>query len=158
MTGMTTTKPYLFRAILEWIEDNSLTPHVVVDALGQGVLVPQEYVKDGQIILNISSSSIQLYQMDNSRLHFSARFNGVSQELSVPIASVLGIYARENGQGMFFDPEDYPEEETNEPENQNTPITEVEVVSNKTEKEVSKSKKKGKRDSKGNGSHLKVIK
>jgi len=158
MTGMTTTKPYLFRAILEWIEDNSLTPHVVVDALGQGVLVPQEYVKDGQIILNISSSSIQLYQMDNTRLHFSARFNGVSQELSVPIASVLGIYARENGQGMFFDPEDYPEEETNEPENQNTPITEVEVVSNKTEKEVSKSKKKGKRDSKGNGSHLKVIK
>ena len=76
MTEMTSTKPYLFRGIYEWIEDNLMTPYIVVDAAGDGVLVPQEYVNDGQITLNISSSSIELYTMDNKLLHFSARFKG----------------------------------------------------------------------------------
>jgi len=172
MATMTSTQPYLFRAILEWIEDNSMTPHIVVDALGAGVLVPQEYVKDGQIILNISSSSIELYQMDNKVLHFSARFNGVSQEITVPMNFILGVYSRENGQGMYFDPAEYSSESQDavDDSNANPSATDVEVVStntlagNKSEKNSEKkldpkrTDKKSKKDVKRKNSHLTIIK
>lgn len=167
MTGMTSTKPYLFRGIFEWIEDNGMTPHIVVDALGDGVLVPQDYVEDGQITLNIASSSIDLYQMDNELVHFSARFNGVSQELTVPMTFILGIYARENGQGMFFEAEEYPDEtlKTSKPRQLDAvkPILQEqkEKSPNKTQTANKKSisKKTGnKDDAKRDSSHLKIIK
>lgn len=153
MTEMTSTKPYLFRGIYEWIEDNRLTPYIVVDAAGEGVLVPQEFVNDGQITLNISSSSIELYTMDNQLLHFSARFNGLAQELTIPMLYILGIYARENGQGMFFEPEDFPQEEVQ-------PLAEIEKIpAEEPKKSASKKSTKPKKDgSKRDNSHLKIIK
>ena len=161
MTALTSTKPYLFRAILQWIEDNSMTPHIIVNALANGVLVPQEYVQDGQITLNIASSSIQLHQMDNLVLQFSARFNGVSQDITVPMDSVLGIYSRENGQGMFFDPEEFEQEaelneiseEISEHSGLKEEITQSTDDSKENQKTLSKKKK-----SKRSTSHLKVIK
>ncbi len=156
MAEMTSTKPYLFRGIYEWIEDNRLTPYIVVDAAGEGVLVPQEYVNDGQITLNVSSSSIELYTMDNQVLHFSARFNGLAQELTIPMHFILGIYARENGQGMFFEPEDYPIEEFSESSKIETVLDEE---PNKSESSKPKKSKKPKKEgSKRDNSHLKIIK
>jgi len=107
--GMTSSKPYLFRAILEWLEDNDMTPHISVDVMFDGVLVPLEYAKDGQIVLNIASQSIELFSLDNKALHFSARFNGMAQDLYIPMGAILAIYARENGQGMFFEAEEIAE-------------------------------------------------
>ena len=100
---MTSTKPYLLRAIFEWAEDNGFTPQVLVDANSQGVEVPQAHVVDGQIVLNISSSAIQLHVMDNECLSFSARFSGVEQDIFLPIDSIIAIFARENSQGIFFE-------------------------------------------------------
>ena len=157
MTDMTSTKPYLFRGIFEWIEDNQMTPYIVVDANSNGVLAPQDYVNDGQITLNISSSSIELYVMDNKVLHFSARFNGLEQELTIPMHSILGIYARENGQGMFFEVEDYPDEQENdEPLEKNTPKIEEVVIDKSKNTDSKKTKKKS--DTNRKNSHLKIIK
>ena len=111
----TSTKPYFIRAIHEWAEDNGFTPHVLVDAFGEGVVVPNEHVKDGQILLNIAHTAVQLDCMDNERIAFTARFNGVATSIELPIESIKAIYARENGQGLFFDdtpnPND-PDEDT----------------------------------------------
>ncbi len=104
---MTSTRPYLLRAIYEWVLDNHLTPHVVVNAHGEGVRVPQEYVQDGQITLNLSPGAVKNLSMDNELLFFNARFRGVPMDIQVPIASIMSIYARENGQGMIFNEEDY---------------------------------------------------
>ncbi|MHB1174194.1 MAG: ClpXP protease specificity-enhancing factor [Sulfuriferula sp.] len=95
------TKPYLIRAIYEWCVDNGFTPHlsVVVD---QNTRVPMEFVKDGQIVLNLSASATRNLTMDNDWVQFSARFGGVSRELHVPMSAVIGIFARENGEGMGF--------------------------------------------------------
>ncbi len=100
---MTSTKPYLLRAIFEWAEDNGFTPQVLVDANVEGVEVPQAHVVDGQIVLNISSSAVQLHVMDNECLSFSARFSGVEQDIFIPIDGVVAIFARENSQGIFFE-------------------------------------------------------
>jgi stringent starvation protein B len=99
----TSTKPYFIRAIHEWAEDNGFTAHVLVDAFGDGVVVPNEHVKDGQILLNIAHTAVQLDCMDNEKIAFTARFNGVSTNIELPIESIKAIYARENGQGLFFD-------------------------------------------------------
>lgn len=99
---MTSSRPYLLRAIYDWIQDNYLTPHIMVDAHGTGVRVPQEYVQDGQIILNISSAAAMNLVMTDEYVSFNARFRGVPMDVTVPVESVLGIYARENGQGMMF--------------------------------------------------------
>jgi stringent starvation protein B len=96
------TKPYLIRAIYEWCVDHGYTPYINVRADGQA-RVPVEYVKDGNIVLNVSQVATRNLKIDNERVHFSARFNGVSREISVPIGSVAAIFARENGQGMVFD-------------------------------------------------------
>lgn len=167
MAEMTSTKPYLFRGIYEWIEDNGLTPYIVVDALTQGVLVPQEHVNDGQITLNVSSSSIELYQMSNKMLHFSARFNGLAQELTIPIRAILGIYARENGQGMFFEAEDYPEDgDTEDPvtileevtvEESSQPVAE-DSKPNKPAPHKPTSNRPRKKGTNRDSSHLKIIK
>lgn len=100
---MSSTKPYLLRAIYDWAEDNNLTPQVLVNATEAGVEVPAEHVVDGQIILNISSTAVLMQQMDNEFIRFSARFNGNERNISLPIASILAIFARENSQGIFFE-------------------------------------------------------
>ncbi len=96
------TKPYLLRAIYEWCTDNGYTPHiaVVVDA---NVRVPMQFVRDGEIVLNISFEATSGLKMDNDAIQFSARFGGVSRDIFVPVENVIAIYARENGQGMAFD-------------------------------------------------------
>jgi stringent starvation protein B len=98
------TKPYLLRAMYEWCVDAGFTPHLAVK-VDANTRVPMEFVKDGQIVLNISAGATRNLTMDNDWVGFSARFGGASREISVPMDAVLGIYARENGQGMGFEPE-----------------------------------------------------
>jgi len=100
--SMTPSRPYLMRALNEWILDNHCTPYVLVDAGIQGVQVPQDYVNNGQIVLNISPSAVQNLLINQDGLSFSARFGGVPMDVYVPIVAILAIYARENGQGMVF--------------------------------------------------------
>ncbi|WP_201575104.1 ClpXP protease specificity-enhancing factor [Psychrobacter sp. H8-1] len=115
-TSITPTRPYMVRAIYQWIEDNALTPYLMVDATAENVQVPTEHVQDGRIVLNIASRATGNMSMENDYIHFSARFGGVSQDIWVPLTAVMGIYAKENSQGMFFDPKEYenyqPEEES----------------------------------------------
>lgn len=96
------------RALYEWILDNKRTPHVLVDAEQAGVEVPQQYVKDGKIVLNISPDAVLDLDIGNDAMHFSGRFGGVPVNVYVPMPAVLGIYARENGQGMVFEGDDGP--------------------------------------------------
>ncbi len=98
----TSTKPYLLRALYEWCTDNGYTPYIVVVVDG-GTRVPMEFVKNGEIVLNISFDATSHLKIDNDFVHFRARFGGVSRDIEVPIDNVSAIYARENGQGMAFD-------------------------------------------------------
>jgi len=102
---MTSSRPYLLRALNEWILDNDLTPHVVVDATQENVIVPTEYVEAGKIVLNISPGAVSTFQISNEYISFSARFSGKAMEIFVPVSSVLALYAKENGQGMVFNEE-----------------------------------------------------
>ena len=104
---LTPTRPYMVRAIFEWLEDNNLTPHIMVETTQPNVTVPVEYVQDGRIVLNIASRATGNLVINNDFINFHARFGGVSQELWVPMQAVMGIYARENSQGMCFDPTEY---------------------------------------------------
>jgi len=106
MTKMTSNRPYLVRAIYDWIVDNHCTPHLVVDANYRGVSVPQQYVNDGQIILNVAPRAVGNFSIDLKSIGFSTRFGGVPTEIYIPILAVLGVYARENGQGLMFSPEE----------------------------------------------------
>jgi stringent starvation protein B len=99
---MVTTKPYLIRAIYEWCSDQGFTPYLAV-AVDARTRVPREYVKDGQIVLNVAADATGQLQMGNEEITFQARFNGVAFPVSVPVAAVAAIYARENGQGMAFE-------------------------------------------------------
>jgi stringent starvation protein B len=105
MAKLISTKPYMLRAMHEWCVDNNLTPHLVV-AVNSRTRVPMAYVKDGEIILNINYGATRDLHMDNESVVFSARFGGVSQNIYVPMDAVRGIFARENGQGMFFELEE----------------------------------------------------
>ena len=98
----TSTKPYLLRAIYEWCTDNGYTPYLAAMVDGQ-TRVPREFVKNGEIVLNISFSATSSLKMENDFIHFNARFGGVSREISVPVQNVVAIYARENGQGRAFE-------------------------------------------------------
>lgn len=102
---MTSHRPYLLRALYEWIADNGMTPHILVDARQPGVRVPTHAVNDGRIVLNIADRAVARLEMDDDSVRFSARFGGVTQAVMVPIPAVLAIYARETGQGMAL-PED----------------------------------------------------
>jgi len=97
---MTSHRPYLLRALYEWIADNGMTPHLLVDATRPSVQVPMHAVKDGRIVLNIAERAVSRLDMSNDTIRFSARFGGVSHSVSVPVGAVLAIYARETGQGM----------------------------------------------------------
>ena len=103
---MTSHRPYMIRALNEWILENNCTPYILVNAYARDVLVPQNYVKDGQIILNISPIAVQDLTITNDGIEFNGRFGGIPTRVYVPTSAVLGIYAKENGQGMIFDTDD----------------------------------------------------
>ena len=103
--AMTSSRPYLIRAIYQWIVDNSSTPHLLVDASVAGVTVPPKYVENNKIILNVGPMAVHGLVLGNEQIEFSARFAGSAQQVLVPITAVLAIYARENGQGMVFNEE-----------------------------------------------------
>lgn len=103
---MTPSRPYLIRAIHEWIVDNDLTPHILVNAMVPDIVVPEKYIENGRIILNINSSAVRGLELGNEWIQFDARFDGQSMTVSVPTSAVLAIYARENGQGMVLEEED----------------------------------------------------
>jgi stringent starvation protein B len=106
----TSTKPYLVRAIHEWCVDNAYTPHLLV-AVNAQTRVPMAYVKAGEIVLNLNYTATKDLIMDNEAVSFSARFAGISQNLYVPMAAVKGLFARETGQGMFFEVDNLSEQE-----------------------------------------------
>lgn len=123
---MTPNQPYLLNAFYEWIVDNNLTPYIVVDAHFSGVQVPQEYVQDGQIVLNVSPSSTGKLQLGLQEVTFEARFGGVPRSLVIPCPAVLAIYAKENGAGTVFTVEENMsslsgEQGLNSPETDPTP-------------------------------------
>jgi stringent starvation protein B len=99
---MTSNRPYLIRAIYEWIGDNGLTPHLLVDAAQPGVQVPPQSVRDGQVVLNIAAQAVGQLDLGNDGVSFMARFSGVSRSVWVPLPAVLAIYAQETGQGMML--------------------------------------------------------
>lgn len=109
---MTSTRPYLIRAIYEWIVDNRCTPYLLADATQRGIRVPAQAIKDGQVVLNLAPMAVDRLELGATEVRFNARFSGVSQSVSVPVTAVLAVYAKENGQGMMFPPEseEAPEE------------------------------------------------
>ena len=137
---MNSSRPYLLRALYDWISDNNLTPYLLVDASGNDLNIPHEFVEDDKIILNIAPSAVRDLDLSNDYINFKARFSGKSMNVYFPNEAVLAIYAKENGRGMIF-PEEEQQVETGD-----------ESVSN-TEPEKKESKKKKKKRS-----HLKIVK
>jgi stringent starvation protein B len=111
---MSSSRPYLIRALYEWLADNSLTPYIAVDATIEGVMVPTQHVHDGQIVLGVAMSAVRDLDISNEAVTFSARFGGVPQHVYVPVMAVMAIYASENAQGMAFGQE--PDVSDPEPE------------------------------------------
>lgn len=134
MSELIPTKPYMVRAIHEWCVDNGLTPHLLV-AVNAQCRVPMAFVKDGEIVLNLNYAATKDLHIDNDAIVFSARFNGVSQNLYIPMSAVKGIFARENAQGMFF-------ETSNELETDNAVSDEVSPTATSEEKSAETPKKK----------------
>lgn len=108
MQQITSTKPYLVRAIHEWCSDQGFTPYLVVSVRGK-MQVPMEYVKNGEIVLNVSYNATRNMMLGNDYVTFSARFNGVSREIAIPVGAIVSIFAKENGEGMGFEYEAAPE-------------------------------------------------
>lgn len=118
---MLSRRPYLIRAIYDWVLDNQLTPHILVAADAPGVHVPEQFVtEDGKITINISPSAVRDLSLDNDLIRFSARFSGRPFEVEVPPGAVLALYARENGQGMLFGEVEEPEPPPENPEDSET--------------------------------------
>ena len=101
--NMTSTRPYLVRAIYEWITDNQMTPYILVNAQTPSIKIPERYVDNGRIILNIGNSAVRELRLENEGINFNARFDGQTMNVSIPIQAVMAIYAKENGQGMVLD-------------------------------------------------------
>ncbi|MDE2138021.1 MAG: ClpXP protease specificity-enhancing factor [Gammaproteobacteria bacterium] len=106
MTGVLPKRPFLLRAMHEWISECGHTPHVIVDAAHEGAEVPRAYVKDGKIVLNLSAGATQRLKLGNDDVEFDARFAGVVHHVRFPVSAVLGVYARETGEGMVFSEQD----------------------------------------------------
>ena len=140
-------RPYLLRAYYDWLVDNSFTPYLVVDATYLGVNVPIEYVKDGQIVLNLSANATGNLQLTNDFIQFNARFKGVSRELYIPMGAALAIYARENGDGVMFEPEEVYDELNSEPDTEQ-PTSFHEAVDSPRKREKKKTK---------SVSHLRIV-
>ena len=141
-------RPYLLRAYYDWLVDNSFTPYLVVDATYLGVNVPIEYVKDGQIVLNLSANATGNLQLTNDFIQFNARFKGVSRELYIPMGAALAIYARENGDGVMFEPEEVYDELNSEPDTEQPTGFHEAVDSSKKREEKKKTK---------SASHLRIV-
>lgn len=105
MTAMSPRRPYLLRAHYEWLLDNDMTPHLVVDVTVPTVNVPMEFARDGQIVLNVAPRAVGNFEITNDEVRFNARFGGVPRQVYVPMAAIMAVYARENGAGMMFEPE-----------------------------------------------------
>ena len=103
---MTSSRPYLVRAMYQWIADNGMTPHLLVDVTIDGVLVPPEHVQNGKIILNIAPMAVSSLVLGDEEVTFSARFSGQSMGIIIPVEAILAVYAKENGQGMMFSEDD----------------------------------------------------
>ncbi|MCB1734169.1 MAG: ClpXP protease specificity-enhancing factor [Gammaproteobacteria bacterium] len=126
---MTSSRPYLLRALYDWIVDNGLTPHLLVNAEFPQARVPVQYVEQGRIVLNIAQRAVSGLLMTNEDVSFSARFGGQPMTVHVPIGGVVAIYARENGQGMFFGDDDAdptPPEDRPGPKNESEQLPDVE--------------------------------
>ena len=106
MTQALPKRPYLLRAMHQWITESGNTPHVIVDAGHEGAEVPRAYVKDGKIVLNLSEGATQRLRLGNEEVEFDARFAGVVHHVRFPVSAVLGVYARETGEGMVFSEQD----------------------------------------------------
>ena len=141
-------RPYLLRAYYDWLVDNSFTPYLVVDATYLGVNVPIEYVKDGQIVLNLSANATGNLQLTNDFIQFNARFKGISRELYIPMGAALAIYARENGDGVMFEPEEVYDELNSEPDTEQ-PTSFHEAVDSPRKREEKKKTK--------SASHLRIV-
>ncbi|ANR79008.1 ClpXP protease specificity-enhancing factor [Kosakonia sacchari] len=129
LSQLSPRRPYLLRAFYEWLLDNQLTPHLVVDVTLPGVRVPMEYARDGQIVLNIAPRAVGNLELANDEVRFNARFGGVPRQVEVPMAAVLAVYARENGAGTMFEPEAaYDEEAVSLNDDDNTSAQENETV------------------------------
>lgn len=115
------SRPYLVRGIYDWLLDNGLTPYVMVDAGVPNVSVPQQYVKEGKIILNIAPMAVSGLAMGNDAIEFKARFSGIPHHIYVPIKAVEAIYAYENGRGMVFNDDDDGGTDTSPPDDNNPP-------------------------------------
>lgn len=125
---MTSSKPYLVRALYEWILDNDNTPYILVDTSSDRVSIPDGIASDGKVVLNLSPAAIHNLEMTNTEVSFSARFNGVAEQIFVPVSALLAIYARENGEGMMFpaeDAEDAPGDTGEKPARPGTPNLKV---------------------------------
>jgi stringent starvation protein B len=123
---MTLTRPYLLRALHEWMVDNGLTPHLLVDAKVDGVEVPQQYIENDKIVLNVIPNAVRDLDIGNDYLSFSARFAGKPRQILTSINAVLAIYAKENGKGMVF-----PEDDNNRENEQDEPVLDNPPVKNK---------------------------
>jgi stringent starvation protein B len=106
--SMSSNRPYLLRAMYDWISDNGLTPYILVDAAAPGVDVPRSAVKDGRVVLNVAARAVAQLDLGKDYVRFTARFSGVSQSVEVPMSGILAVYAQENGQGMMFPAENQP--------------------------------------------------
>lgn len=106
MADMSSNRPYLIRALYEWLLDNGQTPYLLVNAEHSGTVVPRQFVEDGRIVLNIDPAAVAGLELGNEWISFSARFSGVSEDILVPPSAVQGIYSKENGQGMLFPDEE----------------------------------------------------
>jgi stringent starvation protein B len=122
---MTSSRPYLVRAMYQWIADNGMTPHLLVDVSVDGVQVPNEHVQEGKIILNIAPMAITGLILGDSDITFSARFSGQPMSIFIPVDAVQAVYAKENGQGMMFSEDDgavsSPEDNDPEPDDPGKP-------------------------------------
>lgn len=142
---MSSNRPYLLRAIYDWISDNNLTPYMLVDATRSGVRVPAHVIKNGQVVLNLAMRAVANLDLGNEWISFQARFSGVSHSIQIPVPAVLALYAQENGQGMMF-PAD--EEEGGEQAGDTPP----------SPPEPEPPSGDGDKPKKGGGSHLRVVK
>jgi len=123
---MTTSRPYLLRAIHEWILDNDMTPHLLVDIESEGVDVPRQHGQNGKIVLNVSPQAVEGLMMGNDAISFRARFGGIATEVYVPMEAILAIYSKENGRGMVFsDNEDEPSPDDTTPKQTRRPNLKV---------------------------------
>jgi stringent starvation protein B len=119
--GMTSNRPYLIRAMYDWISDNGMTPYLLVDASYADVEVPRHSVKDGRVVLNVASQAVANLELGNQMIRFMARFSGVSQVVQFPVQAVQAIYAQETGQGMMLPQEEAGAEGSPAPEPDGTP-------------------------------------